>query len=258
MSDSVKSALRALQIIDLLTERPHGVTFPEICDRLGLAKSSAHALLHTMVDHGHLTVDPVDRLYRLGIRQWEAGQAYQRGFHLPSLARPYLQAASEELRETVQLAVLNGTENVYIDKVEADQRLVLVSEVGSRLPAYATGLGKMLLASLSDDEVRRRFEGHEFEQFTENTLRDVDELLARLAEIRQQGYATDDSEYTEGVHCIAVPISHRSWKVIAAMSVSVPKIRFGRDRRRLILQTLRHQAWRLSAELGADVAEGLG
>ena len=141
LSATVKSALRVLLVIELLTDEPIGLSFAQICKRLGLPKSSTHALLRTMKERGHLDLDQTGR-YRLGIRIWQAGQAHTQGFDLAAAARPYLQVARDELHETVQLAVLDGFENVYLAKEDSDQRLVLQSRVGSRLPAYATGLGK--------------------------------------------------------------------------------------------------------------------
>lgn len=249
---AVKSALRALLIIELLTDERQGLTFAAIGQRLGLPKSSVHGLLTTMVERGHLQLDPATRHYRLGIRIWEAGQAYARSFDLPSLARPFMEAARDALNETVQLAVLDGLENIYVAKVEADQRLVLASHVGGRLPAYATGLGKVLLAGLPDDELDRRLDGVTLERFTDATTTDPDELRALLAEVRARGFAQDVGEYTAGVSCIAVPVHDHRGAVIAAMSVSVPHVRFGLESRERMIAVLPEQARGLSRALGFD------
>src|ERR1035437_3823223 len=121
--DGVKSAVRVLSVIRFLTTESLGATFTEICTVLDLPKSSAHALLATMVDQGFLTLDSTTRKYRIGVRIWEAGQTYAHSFNLQEIAMPFLQAVSDVLHETVQLAILDGIENVYVAKVEADQRL---------------------------------------------------------------------------------------------------------------------------------------
>lgn len=249
-TDAVKSGLRVLLILELLTDNPTGLTFGYICERLELPRSSAHGLLHTMRDRGFLVFDEEERRYQLGIRTWQAGQAYMRGISLATTSRPYLQAARAALGETVQLAVLDGIHNVYLAKEDANQLLVLQSWVGARLPAYATGLGKVLLAGLDDDEVRRRFDGVDLQRFTANTIANLTGLLSELARIRSQGYGTDDGEYTAGVECVAVPVRGDSGEVVAAISVSVPAVRGGAELRRRALEVLTVQAGRLSSVLG--------
>lgn len=248
----VKSALRTLLVIELLTEHEQGLTFVELSDRLQLPKSSTHGILQTMTDRGHLQFDPVSRRFRLGIRLWQAGRAYSRAFNLPELAKPAMEAARESLSETVQLAVLDGLENVYIAKVEAEQRLVLASQVGMRLPAYATGLGKALLSDLPDEEVVRRVTSSPspMQRFTAATITDLDDLLADLAAVRDRGYARDNGEYTEGVFCIAVPIRSHSGDAVAAMSVSVPHVRVTPETEQRMIDVLLTQAARCSSALG--------
>lgn len=246
----VKSGLRLLQILELLAEHPSGLLFAEICTYLELPRSSAHGLLRTMYARGFLELDENSHRYQLGIRTWETGQAYLRGISLVTACRPYLQAARDELQETVQLAVLDGIHNVYLAKEDANQLLVLQSRVGARLPAFATGLGKVLLSGLSDQDVERRFTGVAFERFTPSTIVDMPHLLEELARIRANGYGTDDGEYTPGVKCVAVPVRGHTGTVVAAMSVSVPTIRGDETQRRRALEVLAEQAKALSGVLG--------
>jgi IclR family transcriptional regulator, KDG regulon repressor len=251
---AVKSAERVLQIIELLTLHPHGLTFAEIHTQLDVPKSSLHGLLRTMEQRGHLLADPATRQFRLGVRLWEAGQAFVRGVDLVQLCQPYLQAASDALDETVQLAVLDGLENVYLAKVESTQRLKLVSEVGRRLPAHTTALGKVLLAGLPERELEQRLEGHVLDRYTDRTIVGYSELLSALRDTRERGYGTDLGEYTPGVTCWAVPVRDHEKKVIAAISCSVPEVRLSDDTEARILEVLRQQAERLSEALGHRTA----
>jgi IclR family KDG regulon transcriptional repressor len=245
----VKSALRVLLVIELLTEEPEGLTFAQITDRLSLPKSSMHALLRTMRERGHLALDEESR-YRIGLRIWQAGQTYEQAFDLALASRPYLRAVRDELQETVQLAVLDGIENVYLAKEEADQRLVLQSHVGARLPAYATGLGKALLSGLPDEEVLRRLASGGLRRFTANTITRADDLLAELAEVRRRGYSTDHGEYTDGVTCVAVPVRNHNGEVVAAVSVSVPVTRADDGFEERAAKVLAREAANFSATLG--------
>ena len=156
----------------------------------------------------------------------------------------------DELQETVQLAVLDGIENVYLAKEEADQRLVLQSHVGTRLPAYATGLGKALLGGLPDEEVLRRLASGGLRRFTANTITRTDDLLAELAEVRRHGYSTDHGEYTDGVTCVAVPVRNHDGEVVAAVSVSVPVTRADDGFEERAAKVLAREAANLSATLG--------
>jgi IclR family KDG regulon transcriptional repressor len=222
---TVKSADRVLQILELLTDHPEGLTLLDIHQTIGIPKSSAYGLLLTMAGRGFLTQDPVTRKFRVGIRLWQAGRSYLSASSIEEVALPHMKALRDQLNETVQLAVLDGVDNVYIGKVDPDQQLRLASHVGARLPAYATGIGKALLSVLPDDEVRRRFEGVEFTPYTTHTLADIDQLLDALARIRAEGYSIDEGEYTRGVYCVAMPLKQSPDHVLAAMSVSIPEVR---------------------------------
>lgn len=249
MPEAVKSAERVLRVLDALTASESGLTFAQLCETLELPKSSAHGLLKTMADAGYVVLG-ADRCYRLGIRVWEAGQAYTRMFNLPTTARPFLVAARDALNETVQLAVLDGHENVYVAKEDGNQRLALVSHVGGRLPAYATALGKVLLAGLPDEEIDRRLAGVRLQRFTSTTVTSRARLSQELASIRSDGYAVDNAEHTPGVHCVAAPVRDHTGNTVAAMSVSVPQVRNDPTSRERILEVLRHEAAGLSKQLG--------
>lgn len=254
MAEAVKSAQRALRILEYLTEREEPLTFTEIADSLGFPRSSLHGLLRTLVDSGWTDFHESTRRYTLGLRTLEAGNAYTRALGLPERARPYMERIRDEVDETVQLSILDGRHNVYIAKVEGRQPLRLASEVGRRLPAHATGLGKALLAELSARELEERIGGVRLEGFTPHTITTKSALRAELAEIRHRGYASDNEEYSIGVRCIAVVVRDHSGKAEVAMSVSAPGIRFDRERRDRTLRLLREAAARLSTALGYEGA----
>lgn len=248
--EGVKSVMQAIDVVELIARQEGGAGFPEIRSELGIAKSSLHNVLRTLELRGWIALDPEERVYRIGVRCWEAGQAFARGgFDLATECLPFLQTARRDLDETIQLSVLDGRENVYIAKVEAEHPLRLVSEVGSRLPAHATGLGKALFSGLADEQVLALLEGVDLEPFTEHTIVDRDELLRQLAEIRARGYAEDHGEYTPGVFCIAVPVRAHDGAVVAAISSSVPEVRVSPPVRERMIEVLSDQAERFSAVL---------
>lgn len=225
VESAVKSADRVLAVLDLLAARGPS-TFSAIVAALGLPNSSAHNLLQTMVRRDYLEFDAEARTYALGLRLWQVAQAYGGNRDLVEEARPLMQRVVEVTGETVQLARLDRIENVYLAIAESPHPMKLVSAVGSRLYAHATGLGKALLSDLPDAEVRQRLAGVTLPAFTSNTITEVDRLLVALAEVRARGYATDDEEYVVGCRCVAMPIRGASGSVVAAMSVSIPTPRY--------------------------------
>lgn len=246
----VKSADRALALIELLTEHRDGLTFTQLQELTGWPRSSLYGLVRTMAERHHLEFDPHSQGYRIGVRLWEAGQAFNSGVEIVPVAMPHLREARDRLGETVQLAVLDGVENIYIAKVDAKHALKLDSFVGARLPAHATGIGKVLLAGLTDEEFDERLHGIQLIRYTATTVSDLDVLREVVKKIRAQGFATDDQEYTLGVRCWAVPISDVAGKVTAAISVSIPLARVSAGIEEAAIAVLGDAAGRISAQLG--------
>lgn len=250
MGESVKSARRALEILELLTKHETPLAFTDIAERLDYPRSSLHGLLRTLASSGWLEFDERSRRYALGVRTLEAGNAYSRSRGLAERASAPMERIRDQLDETVQLAILDGRHNVYVAKYDGGHALTLASEVGRRLPAHATGIGKVLLAGLDDDEFKRRFAGVKLERFTAHTIGDFYELRRLLASVRERGYGTDDEEYTVGVRCVAVPVRDHTNNVVAGLSVSVPTIRYDDRFRERALELLRAGARDISRSLG--------
>ncbi len=255
-TQNVKSAQRTLEILETVARYREGVSFVDLAAVLPYPKSSLHGLLQTIITMKWLTFDPVHRTYAIGVKPWEVGQSFLRSRELVVRARQYLLEASGELGETVQLGILDDLDVVYIDKVEGTKPLRLISNIGSRLPAYVTGVGKALLAGLSEDVLVSRFAGIQLEGFTAKTITSGDELIKVIVEVRRQGYATDDGEYTHGVFCVAVPIRDGRNDVVAAMSCSVPKARIelGELQVGQMIEVLTRQTRRISAALSSTTS----
>lgn len=251
--DRVKSAGRAVDILDRLAQhRGGGLSFTALGQVTGIPKSSLHALLLVLTARKYLEFDEGSRLYSLGLKVWENGQAYLKSRDIVRESRDAMNEVARAVNETVQLARLDGTENLYLAKVDSTHPLRLQSEVGARLSAHATGLGKALLASLTDDEVRRRFAGRPLQLMTGNTITSLDGLVAELARVRRTGFAVDNEEYTPGLFCLAVPIRNHSDQTVAAMSISVPLIRLTLDMLTLGLSLLARSSIEVTRRLGGE------
>jgi DNA-binding IclR family transcriptional regulator len=251
----VKSAGRVLDIIELLMAHPDGLRFSELQERLQLPKSSLYELLSVLSARRYIEFVAERRVYLLGIRVWEAGQAYAQHHQLLQVARPVMERIVRALNETVQLAVLDGLENVYLAKVDCSHPVRLQSEVGRRLHAHGTGLGKALLAFLPPEELRARLSGAALPSFTPNTITDAGRLLDELAAVGRRGYALDSQEYTPGLQCVAVPIFDHQGAAAAAISVSIPTMRGGAPELAAALQLLAAGSGEISQRLGRPASD---
>lgn len=217
----VKSADRALRIIDLVADRG-ALRFHDVVEQ-GIPKSSAHGLLATLVSTGWLTYSDETHQYRLGLHSWQVGQAYDGHRGLLRAADGAMDGLLDRLGETVQLARLEGIENVYIGLRESAHPMRLASSVGMRLHAHATGIGKAMLSTLDEEDARDRLSAIVLPRLTERTVTDVDRILQNLVRIRDLGFSTDDEEFVEGCRCVAVPlVSETETGIAAALSVTMP------------------------------------
>jgi IclR family KDG regulon transcriptional repressor len=251
----VKSALRTLDVLELLAARSEGLTLSQICRELDCPKSSAHSLLMTLAHRGYVRVTagraggaPV---YVLGARVFELGSAYIGSVDLVRDGQEVVKRLSDECDETVHLAGLDGRSVLYLAKHEGTKTMRMVSAVGKRFPAYGTGVGKVLLAGLDDVTLAGLFpDDVPLEQLTPNTITDPGRLRVELETVRRRGYAVDDGESTLGLSCLALPIYDVS-HLVAALSVSVPGVRFSQERSQELLRLARHSAREISLRLGA-------
>jgi DNA-binding IclR family transcriptional regulator len=247
----VKSAARVLDIFELLVQHPDGMSLSEICVVLGLPKSSGHALLMTLVKRGYLREGRRERSYRLGPALFEIGSAYISSTDLIGDGQAVVSEAARACDETVHLAVLDGAEVLYVVKEEGTRTVRMVSAVGKRFPAYGTGVGKMLLSALDDAALAERFpDDAPLPALTAKTLTDPRAFRAELAAVRSRGYALDTEESTPGLSCVAAPVYGADGQMVAAMSISVPSVRFTPARRDELLALLQQQTRRLSTILG--------
>jgi DNA-binding IclR family transcriptional regulator len=248
-SGGVKSADRVMAVLDLVAEAG-SLSFGEIAGRLELPKSSAHALLGTMQARGYLAFDDGEKAYRLGTRIWELANAHHGIEDLRTVMKPLMDALVGRTGETVQLAILDGIEAVYLEQSQSPHPMKLTSRAGVRLPAHTSAIGKALLASLEAGEARRRIAGAALTRLTANTIGEVPTLLDELERVRRQGYSLDNEEFAIGLRCVAMPLLDAQGKTVAAMSVSMPTPRYNR--------TVMANARKALAETVAQATERLG
>ena len=239
----VKSADRALDVLEALARAPHRRALGQLARELGIPKSSLHGILRTMARRGWVETDPGDARFGLGVRALQVGAAYVEADDTISLLTGVLDELAAEFGETVHLGRLDGADVVYLAKRESTHPLRLFSAIGRRLPAHATALGKALLAERPENHLTGRPDGR-LTALTRHTITDPDALRADLTATRERGYAVDREENTDGIVCFAVAVPLRS-PAVDAISVSVPASRVDAATATAVPTALRRVADRL-------------
>jgi DNA-binding IclR family transcriptional regulator len=205
-----------------------GVT--ELSKRLKLHKNNVFRLLATLESRGYIEQNKATENYRLGLKALELGQTFIKQMGLLRQAKPILEKLVGSCNETAYVAIFKEGSVVYLDVVETDMTVRVVSRVGSRLPAYCTASGKVHLAHMSEDEINELYPNRQFKGYTSTTVTDREKLKESLKTVIEQGYAIDDEEMDLGVRCIAAPIRDYTRRIVGALSISGPSMRLSNER----------------------------
>jgi IclR family transcriptional regulator, pca regulon regulatory protein len=250
----VETAARTLLLLQAVAAIDAPAPLTVIVERLGWSKPAVYRLVRTLEAIGALRQED-GKGYVLGPMLITLGLSALQATGLVGVARPHLERLHAEVEETVVLTVLDGREVVYVDRIEADKILIPRTRLGSRLPAYCTSTGQVLLSGLSDEDVHRRLDGESFDRVAPNTLETLAELMERLADIRRMGYCVQDEELTIGHRSAAAPVRDHTGTVAAAVSVSVPTARVTRQQLiRFATEALVPTAEAISLALGGIAA----
>jgi DNA-binding IclR family transcriptional regulator len=243
---------RALDILELFLDGDGTLSAPDIVRRLQLPRTTVHELVTTLSARSYIVPVPGHPgRYRLGVRPYQLGSRYAEQLDLAAEGQQVARSVAETCDETVHVAILEGTDVIYIAKVDSTHAVRMVSAAGRRLPAHCTSVGKMLLASLSEQELSARIpDDADLVAMTPNSITEPDALRETLTGIRARGIAVESRESNPDVSCVAAPVRDRTGQVVAAMSISVPMIRWS-DERRVELE-------QLAAKGAAELSERLG
>lgn len=251
MSQTMKKAMRVLDLFSL--ERPEwGVS--EAAKALGLPKSTASELMSSLA-HQRLLSRAAKGRYRLGWRLFELSQTLLDTTEFRVEARRVMEELVGCWGETVHLAVLDGVQAVYVEKLQPTPAVkILVSRTGARLPAHCSGVGKVLLAHARWEHVAAQFEDQGMPELTPSTITTLDVLAEELERVRERGYAYDHEETLVGLCCVAAPVYGSGGEAIAAISLSVPAFRFHPDEEKYTAAIL-DAARRISQGAGPKLEE---
>ena len=244
---SVRNAARLLKEFGK-GDREIGVT--ELSRRLGIGKSTAHRLLNTLAEERLLEQDPSTGAYRLGLAMYELGATVSLHTDLHEACTPVLDQLRNTTKETVQVAVLDGREVVYVERRESPQTLRLFGRVGHRASAHCTGSGKLLLSTLPPEQLELLLDGWKLPRLTPYTVGDIATLRTQLDLIRSRGWAENVNEAEVGVASVSAPIRNARGDVIAAVSIAGPVQRLNGDSLRRFARPCVEAGLAISRRLG--------
>lgn len=225
--DFVLSLCRGLSVMEVFQDHRNGLTVGDIASRTGISRAAVRRLLITLELLGYATHD--GSVYRLGSRVLRLGFSFLSSHTLPALAVPILEGISSAIHESSSLSVLEGDEIVYLARSATNRVMSVSLAVGSRLPAYCTSMGRVLLSALPDSELSVYLDRVVLGAHTSRTITEKPALASEIRKVREQGYSLVDEELELGLRSLAVPVVTRTGRVAAAMNTGVHASRVSID-----------------------------
>jgi len=229
---SIQSLDRGLLILEAVGKSPEPVSLGQLAAMLGIDRSSAFRLANTLKRRGYLANPSAGRDYLLGPSVWRLSRRYDWSRMLVRVASQPLKALAAETNETAHLAVREGKRALFIDHAASSHVISISGQTGELVPLYCTSHGKALLSDFEERDLLDLFGGKPLKAYTKNTIQSIRSLAVECRTIREKGFATDESEYLEGVRCLAAPIRDRDGAVMASIGISAPAARFPKERER--------------------------
>lgn len=249
--NNIQSIERALIILEELAKEGEGSRIALLSINTGMAKSTVHRILMTLVNRGYVEKGIDSEKYQLSPKILSLGNTVLSRMDITKIGKPYIEKLSRKTGQVVHLGILDNGEVVYIDKVESPTSSIrMFSQIGKRGPTYCTGIGKVLLASLPDERVESLLRNVQMEQFTETTITTIELLKKELKTIRENGYGFDEMEHENDIRCVAAPIYDINSKVIAAISITGPIIYVTKERMPELIKDILKTAANISYQMG--------
>lgn len=245
----VQSIERALDIIEAVAANKNSAVLTKIAEKTGLHKSTAYRIIATLFKRGYLKKNE-DGTYKIGLKLIEAVSYYIDSLELQTEVRPYIAQITAKFGLTSHLGILEGDKVVYIEKMDIFSNIKLYSQIGLRMHAYCSSLGKCLLANYSNTQLRSIMGRTEFTRFTPNTITTIEALQKEIDSVRQRGWAIDNEEFEIGHRCIGAPVYDYRGDIIAAISASGSTTILTDERIPEIVEYLKQTAAEISQNMG--------
>ena len=246
----VQSVDRALSLIETLAEDDEGYRLCDLAIRTGLSTSTVHRLLATLEKRRFVQFDRYASKWHVGAQSFAVGATFARRRNFTAQAMPYLRKLRDQTRETANLAAVDDGSIIVLTRMESREIMRSLTKVGGRVAMVASGAGKAVLATYSDEDVNAIIRRQGMPRLTEKSIVRPSELFRELQAIRRQGYAVDDEEARMGLRCVAAVVYSDCSEPLAAISVSGMTSRVTDDRLPALGRTVREVAAELTVALG--------
>ena len=250
VNNTIQAVERTLEVIKMLSNSKDGVSITQLSQDVHLHKATISRILKTLKQGNFVEQNPDNSKYFLGTGFLEISLNYLENMDLRKTALPYMLALQEKTGETINLAILDNFEVIYIERIDSKQDLRHSVSVGKRAPAYCTSLGRAILAHSDMQYVKEKLFSTPLKKLTDFTTVEPNKILEKLDEVNSKGYAIDDREHQNHIRCVGSPIFRSDGKVVGAISISGPEIRIGLNTIKQYSEYLISSAASISAELG--------
>jgi IclR family transcriptional regulator, acetate operon repressor len=250
----VQSLVRALRLLNHVSEADDGISLTDVAHAVGLPPSTAHRLLSTLQQEGYVRFDHERIRWLVGVRAFVTGNAFLKTRDLVRIARPYMRHLMEESGETVNLAVEDSGQVVYLSQVECRQMMRALASPGARVPLHCSAVGKALLASMAEPRQIALLNKQALTRLSTKTIVTRQALAKELARTAQRGYAIDDEEHAVGLRCVAAVICDEVGEPTAALSLSGPMARIPDDRLPELGLLVRRAADKVTRDFGGKLS----
>jgi len=241
---------RALAMLEAVAQEPEGLSNAEISRKLQMPKSSASYILRTLEKQGYLNRDENNGKYRVGLKILSLSRGALSGIDVREVALPIMRHLVEQTNLTCHLAILDGPEAVYIEKVEPTGFIRMDTWVGRRMRVHATSVGKALVAHIPQERLEKIIAERPMEKRTPKTITTLPKLLKDLEKVRAQGYAVDDEENNMGARCLGAPVFNQGGGIEASIGLSGTTNQVNAQTMPRILEHLKDAARHVSMQLG--------
>lgn len=253
VNDSIRSVDRALDLIEILSGSGANLGPTKLAELTGMDKSTVYRLLTTLKNRGYVDKNCTSGTYSLGPTPLTLVSRYLGSLELQTEARPFLSELSTDLGLTTHLGLLDENEVIYVEKLDYVPTPQIYSQIGNRVPAYCSSLGKCLLSCLSGEQLIEAMASCSFKQYTNKTIPNIRALREHLREVRAQGWAIDNEEWQPGHVCIGAPVYDYRGEIIAAVSASGSKSMIPDDRIPAVIDAVKKTAKGISLRMGYGV-----
>jgi IclR family acetate operon transcriptional repressor len=246
----VQSLTRGLSILEALAEAEGGLPLTDLAHRVQLPASTTHRLLGTLEKMGYVYQAGDLGLWYVGLQAFTVGSTFLANRDFVAQSHPYMRRLMEQAGETANLAILDGTEAVFIAQVQCHEMMRTLVKLGSRVPLHASGVGKAIFAALPDEQIDAILKVMGLPRITDNTIVAPETMWAALRVIRQRGYSFDDEEHARATRCVAATIYDEHAEPLGAISLAGPVSRLTDERIRKLGPVVAHTAEELTRKLG--------